>query len=112
MKDKPTPMKVNTIPSASYHNCFWDMCGMMFIDYLIKGETINDKLCTSLLQYLSEEIKKNVYILGKGKCCFKKYIEQVDTSVVVMAEFKELKFRLLHIPYWPNLVPSKFLSFL
>jgi hypothetical protein len=46
---------------------FWDARGIIFIDYLEKGQTINSEYYISLLERLSEEIKKKWLHLKKKK---------------------------------------------
>ena len=57
----PRPQK---IPSAKIHlesfaSIFWDQDGILLIDYLPEGQTINAKYCSSLLVKLKTFWKKN-----------------------------------------------------
>jgi hypothetical protein len=38
---------------------FWDPSGILFIDYLEKGQTINSEYDIALMERLNNEIKKN-----------------------------------------------------
>ena len=63
---------------------FWDAHGILFIDYLEKGKTINSDYYMAFLDRLSGEIKKNV-------------------------KLNELSFELLpYPPYSPELSPSDY----
>ena len=63
------PKKAKTVPSAGkvMASVFWDACGIIFIDYLLKGKTINGEYYANLLQRLSDEIKKKGPHLAKKK---------------------------------------------
>ena len=50
----PPPKKANVVSSAGkvMASIFWDAKGIMFIDYLQKGQTINVEYCANLLRQL------------------------------------------------------------
>ena len=49
---------------------FWDVHGIIFIDYLEKGKTINSDYYTALLDRLKAEIVKKQPIWRRNKFCF------------------------------------------
>lgn len=55
----PPPKKAKTVPSAGkvMASVFWDADGILLIDYLQKGQTINGTYYASLLTQLRENIK-------------------------------------------------------
>lgn len=71
-KGESAPKKAKTVPSAGkvMASVFWDAKGIIFIDYLQPGKTINGQYYTNLLQHLSEEIKKKRPHLAKKKVLF------------------------------------------
>jgi predicted transcriptional regulator len=50
----------------------WDGRGIIFIDYLEKGQTSNSKYYISLLERLKDEIKKKQPHMKKKKVLFNK----------------------------------------
>ena len=110
-RGESAPKKAKTIPSAGkvMASVFWDARGIIFIDYLQKGKTINGEYYANLLQRLSAEIKKKRPHLAKKKVLFHQDNAPVHTSVIAMAKINELKFELLpHAPYSPDLAPSDY----
>jgi hypothetical protein len=49
---------------------FWDSHGIIFVDYLEKGKTINGEYYAGLLQRLDTEIKNKRPHLAKKKILF------------------------------------------
>lgn len=91
---------------------FWDACGIIVIDYLQKGKTINGVYYANLLQRLSDEIKKKRPYLRKKNVLFDQDNAPVHTSLIAMAKINELKFQLLpHAPYSLDLAPSDYFIF-
>lgn len=88
---------------------FWDSKGILLIDYLKKGETINSQYYCNLLDRLDKNIREKRPGLRKKKILFHQDNARVHTSVVTMAKFSELKYDLVeHPPYSPDLAPSDF----
>ena len=111
MKGEPAPKKAKTVASASkvMATIFWDARGIIFIDYLQKGKTVNGEYYATLLQRLQQEIKAKRPHLAKKKVLFHQDNAPVHTSVIAMAKIHELKFELLpHPPYSPDLAPCDF----
>jgi histone-lysine N-methyltransferase SETMAR len=113
-RGESAPKKAKTVPSAGkvMASVFWDARGVIFIDYLQKGKSINGVYYANLLQRLSDEIKKKQPHLAKKKVSLHQDNSPVHTSVIAMAKIYELKFELLpHAPYSPDLAPSDYFLF-
>ena len=90
---------------------FWDAHGILFIDYLEKGKSINSDCYMALLDRLSVEIKKtashakeNVFFHQDNAPCHK--------SRKTMVKLNELSFELLlHPLYSPDLAPNHYWLF-
>ena len=110
----PAPKKAKTVKSADkvMATIFWDARGIIQIDYLQKGRTINGEYYASLLDRLSEEIKKKRPHFAKKKVLFHQDNAPVHTCAVAIAKIHELRFELLpHPPYSPDLAPCDFFLF-
>ena len=91
---------------------FWDARGIIHIDYLQKGRTINGEYYTNLLDRFNEDLKKKRPYLAKKKVIFHQDNARVHTCVVSMATFRELRYELLsQPPYSPDLAPSDYFLF-
>ncbi|XP_076623122.1 histone-lysine N-methyltransferase SETMAR-like [Colletes latitarsis] len=101
VRGEPAPKKAKTVPSAGkvMASVFWDVRGIIFIDYLEKGKTINDEYYANLLQRLSDKIKEKRPHLVKKKVLFHQDNAPVHTSVIAMAKIQELKRWILLGPY-------------
>lgn len=88
---------------------FWDAKGVIMVDYLTKGETINSAYYCSLLRRLRETIKEKRPGLLRKKVLFHQDNARVHTSVESMAQIRDCGFELLpHPAYSPDLAPSDF----
>ena len=93
--------KIQTSAGKVLATIFWDVQGILFIDYLEKGRTINSEYYIALLVHLKEEIEKNQPQIKK--CSFSKTIHYLTS---------QLHFKLLpHPPYSPDLAPSDYWLF-
>ncbi|GFT35508.1 mariner Mos1 transposase [Trichonephila clavipes] len=91
---------------------FWGAHGIIFLDYLEKGKTINDKYYANLLQHLSEEIKQKRLHMAKKKALFCQDNAIAHKSVIAMTKINECKFELLsHASYSPDLAPLDYFLF-
>lgn len=110
-KDEPAPKKAKAVPSAGkvMATVFWDARGIIMIDYLEKGKTINSAYYTALLDSLDEKIKEQRPHLAKKKVLFHQDNAPVHTSAVSMAKLHELRYELLpHAPYSPDMAPCDY----
>lgn len=86
---------------------FWDANGIIFIDYLEKGKTINSDYYMVLL----DRLKKRPH-MKKKKVIFHQDNAPCHKSIKTMTKFNELGFQLLpHPPYSPDLAPSDYWLF-
>ena len=112
--DEPAPKRGKTQQSAGkvMASVFWDEHGILFIDYLEKGKTINSDYYTALLERLKVEIAEKRPHMKKKKVLFHQDNAPCHKSLKTMAKLHELGFELLpHPPYSPDLAPSDFFLF-
>ena len=112
--DEPNPKRAKTQQSAGkvMASVFWDVKGIIFIDYLQKGTTINSVYYCALLDRLKAEIAKKRPHLQKKKVLFHQDNAPCHKSMKTVVKFNELGFELLtHPPYSPDLAPSDFFLF-
>ena len=71
-RGEPVPKKAKTVLSAGkvMATVFWDAKGILLVDYLEKGKTINGQYYANLLDQLKEKIREQRPGLAKKKCCF------------------------------------------
>ena len=112
--DETSPKKAKTVPSAGkvMASVFWDAAGIIYIDYLQKGRTINGAYYVNQLDQLHTAIQQKRPGIKKKKIYFLQDNAPAHTSKVVMAKLKELRYELVpHPPYSPDLAPSDFFLF-
>jgi hypothetical protein len=91
---------------------FWYAHGIIFIDYLEKGQTINSDYYIALLERLNAEIKKKRPHLKKKKVLFHQDNALCHKSNKTTAKLHELSYELLpHPPYSPDRAPSDLFLF-
>ena len=66
----PAPKKAKVVSSSGkvMASVFWDAKGIVFIDYLQKGKTINGKYHAKLLRELRQAIKSKRPVKQKVSC--------------------------------------------
>lgn len=109
--DEPTPKKAKAVSSAGkvMASVFWDSKGVIMVDYLTKGETINSAYYCTLLRRLRQEIQVKRPGLLRKKVLFHQDNARVHTSIESMAQIRDCGFELLpHPAYSPDLAPSDF----
>lgn len=109
--DEPAPKKAKTVSSAGkvMASVFWDSKGVIMVDYLEKGKTIDSEHYCHLLRRLRETIKEKRPGLLRRKVLFHQDNARVHTSVKTMAQIRDCGFELLpHPAYSPDLAPSDF----
>ena len=93
----PKRPKTQTSEGRVLTSIFWDVQGILFIDYLKKGRTINTEYCMILLVRLKGEIAKNCNKWKRKKCSFTK---EMHRSQLYEFQFEWLpQPRILQI--WP-----------
>ena len=108
------PKKAKTVQSAGkvMTSVFWDYKGILLIDSLQKGKTINSEYYCNLLDQLNLKIREKRPGLQQKKNIFHQDNAPCHKSVLTMAKFNEFKYELLdHPPYYPDLAPSDFYLF-
>ena len=91
---------------------FWDAHGILFIDYLEKGKTINSDYYIALLDRLSAEIKKKRPHMVKKKVLFYQENAPCHKSIETMVKLNELSFEWLpFLLYSPDLASSDYWIF-
>ena len=104
-----TPKRAKTQQSVHkvMASVFWDSSGILFIDYLVKGKTINSDYYCALLDRLKEEITRKRPRLLKKEYVFLQENAPAHKLIKKMAKTNELRLELLlHPPYSPVLAPS------
>ena len=89
---------------------FWDAKGIVFVDNLQKGKTINGEYYAKLLRELRQAIKR------PGKLTKGVLLHQDNAlahkSLVAMSAVHDCSFELFdHPPYSPDLAPSDYFLF-
>ena len=107
----PPPKKAKVVSSAGkvMASVFWDSKGVVFVDYLPKGQTINGEYYANLLRQLREAIKeKRRGKLTKG-VLFHQDNAPSHKAAIATATIHDCGFDLIqHPPYSPDLAPSDF----
>ena len=107
----PKRPKMQTSAGKVLAFVFWDAQGILFINYLEKGRTINSEYYITLLVCLKEEIDKKQPQMKK-KVLFHQDDTPCNKSIVTMAKLHELHFELLpHPTYSPDLASSNYWLF-
>jgi [histone H3]-lysine36 N-dimethyltransferase SETMAR len=112
--DEPNPKSEKTQRSAGkvIASKFWDAHGIIFIDYLKKGQVINSEYDVAFLERLNDEIKQKLHHFKKKKVLFYQDNAPCYKSIKTTAKLHELGNELLpHPPYSPELAPSNFFLF-
>ena len=104
----PAPKKTEVVSSAGkvMTSVFWDAKGIVFINYLQKGKTINGEYYAKLLRELRQAIKsKRPGKLTKGVLLHQDNAP-AHKSLVAMSAVHDCGFELIdHPPYSPDLAP-------
>jgi len=91
---------------------FWDYQGIIFIDYLQKGQTATAEYYSTLLNRLYDELETTRPKLVRKKIIFHHDEPPTHTFTVPTEKLRELGFELLsHPPYSPDLAPCDFFLF-
>ena len=104
--------KVSRTTKKVMATVFWDTDGVIHIDYLPRGTTMNGQYYADLLVRLRESIKEK----RRGKIRRGVLLQQdnapVHSSKVAMQSVRDCGFELLpHPPYSPDLAPTDFFLF-
>ena len=94
----PKRPKAQTSAGKFLASIFWDVQGILFIDYLGKGRTINSEYYIALLVCLKEEIAKEWPQMTKKIVLFYQDNAPCHKLIAMMAKLHELHFKLLLHP--------------
>lgn len=111
---EPRPKRPKAQQSAGkvMASVFWDVHGVIFIDNLEKGNTINSEYYIALLERLKAEIAKKPPHMAKKIFLFHQDNAPCHKSIKTMAKLHELNFKFLpHPPYSPDLASSDYWLF-
>ena len=87
---------------------FWDVQGILFINYLEQERTINSECYIALLVCLKEEIAKKLSQIRKKKVFFHQNKALCHKSIAMMAKLHELHFESFpQPPHSPDLALSR-----
>ena len=110
----PPPKIFKRVSSAGkvMASIFWDNWGVIMVNYLEEGRTINGAYYAEELRWLCQEIVRK----RRGKLTWGILLLQdnapAHTSQVAIAAVTECGFKVLpHPPYSPDLAPSEFYLF-
>ena len=105
---RPKRPKTQMLAGMVMASVFWDVVhGVLFVDYLEKGKTINSERYIGQLMRLKNEIDEKRLQMKKKKVIFHQDNAPCHKSLATMAKLNELSFELLpHPPYSPDLAPS------
>ena len=105
----PKRVRVQKSAKKVMASVFWDAKGILLVDYLQTGKTINSEYYCNLLDQLNGKIREKRPGLQKKKILFHQDNAPCHKSILTMSKIHELQFELLeHPPYSPDLAPSDF----
>ena len=106
--------KAKTVPSAGkvMAKIFWDLHGIILIDYLQKEKTITGEYYASLLDRFDAILKEKRPHLAKKKVLFHHDNAPAHTSAIATAKLFDLRYEIFsHPPYSSDLAPSDYFLF-
>ena len=108
----PKRVRVQKSAKKVLASVFWDAKGILFVDYLQSGKTINSDYYCNLLDQLDVKINEKRPGLQKKKIIFHQNNAPSHTTQKTITKISALKYELLqHPPYSPDLAPSDFWLF-
>lgn len=113
-KGENTPRKFKRTISAGkvMASVFWDANGILLVDYLEKGRTINSEYYCALLDKLRAAIDEKRPSTKRKKILFLQDNAPCHASHLTTSKILSLHFELLpHPPYSPDLAPSDYFLF-
>jgi len=109
--DSPRPKKIRVQKSAGkvLASIFWDQDGLLLIDYLPNGQTINAEYYSSLLVQLKVILKEKLRGKVTKGVLFLHDNVPAHRAVAIRKKLAYLGFQCLyHPPYSPDLTPSDY----
>lgn len=113
-KGDNAPRKFKTVPSAGkiMASVFWDAKGILLVDYLEKGRTINADYYCGLLDKLRTAIDEKRPRTQRKKILFHQDNAPAHKAGKTITKMDSLGFQLVpHPPYSPDLAPCDFFLF-
>lgn len=111
-ESRPKRPKTQQSAGKVLASIFWDSQGILFIDYLEHGKTINKQYYCALLDRLDTEIKAKRPHMAKKKVLFHQDNAPAHSARDTTDKLKELRYELVpHPPYSPDLAPSDYFLF-
>lgn len=108
----PKRVRVQKSAKKVLASVFWNAKGILFVDYLQTGKTINSDYYCNLLDQLDAKNREKRPGLQKKKIIFHQDNAPAHTAQKTIAKISELKYELLQHPaYSPDLAPSDFWLF-
>ncbi|KAL7726572.1 hypothetical protein ACLKA6_010437 [Drosophila palustris] len=108
----PKKAKIGLSANKVMVTVFWDARGVIHVDYLEKGRTINGEYYSNLLGQFDSELKKKRPHMAKKKVLFHQDNAPAHKSVVAMMKLCELHYEILpNPPYSPDLAPCDYYLF-
>jgi len=106
---RPKIFRVQKSAGKVHTSIFWDQDGILLIDYLTKGQTINEEYYSSLLVHLKDILKeKRRRKVTKG-VLFLRGSAPANRALATQKKLAYLGFQCLdYPPYSPDLAPSHY----
>jgi histone-lysine N-methyltransferase SETMAR len=107
----PPPRKFKSVPSMKkvMATIFWDASGVLLVDILPNGETINAERYVCTLKKLKRALKRKRPALSEDQVLLLHDNARPHTAMRTVAAIKKLQWTVLpHPPYSPDLAPSDF----
>ena len=106
--------QVRHAPSAGkvMATVFWDVTGIIHIEYMLKGTTITGESYATLLEKVAHKLRESRSHLQRKTIILHHDNAPAHKSAKVTAKIEELGIRTLpHPPYSPDLAPSDYFLF-
>jgi len=109
---RPKKFRVQKSAGKVLASIFWNQDGILLIDYLPKGRTINAKYYSSLLVQLKGILKEKCRGKITKRVLFLHNNAPAHRALAAQKKLAYLGFQCLdHPPYSPDLTPSDYHSF-
>lgn len=108
----PKRVRVQKSAKKVLASVFWDAKGILLVDYLQTGQTINSDYYCNLLDQVESKIREKRPGLQKKKIIFHCDNAPAHTAQKTIGKISELNYELLNHPsYSPDLAPSDYWLF-
>lgn len=111
-ESRPKRPKTQQSAGKVLASIFWDVRGIIMIDYLEHGKTINKEYYCALLDRFDVEIKAKRPHLARKKILYHQDNAPSHSAHLTTNKLNELRYEVLaHPPYSPDLAPSDYFLF-